>query len=64
MRTIVNFMGLLVVAFWLFVAVSWCVNLYKLTQCDFEPSYKAEILHVAGLIPVVSLVTAWADFGK
>lgn len=21
---------------------AWCVNLYKLTQCDFAPSWKGE----------------------
>lgn len=52
--------------FWLFVIVSWVKNVYELTQCDFDPnsSYKCEVIHTAGLIPVISLVTAWIDLGK
>ncbi len=43
----------------------WCVNIYKLTQCDFEPSYKAEIIRTIGVVvPVVGGVTGWMEFGK
>ena len=38
---------------------AWCVNLYKLTQCDFAPSWKGEIIHAIGLIPPASIVTVW-----
>jgi len=38
---------------------AWGVNLYKLTQCDFVPSYKSEIIHAIGVIPVASIVTVW-----
>ena len=41
---------------------SWCVNLYKLTQCDFTAPYKGEIIHAAGLVvPPAAAVTAWFD---
>lgn len=33
--------------------VGWCKNLYKLTQLDFRPPYKAEVLRVIGIVPVV-----------
>ena len=49
------------IAIMLVIGISWCVNLYKFTQCDFEPSWKGEIIHGIGLIPVVSVVTAWSD---
>ena len=52
---------LAILALVLVVAASWVVNLYKLTQCDFAAPYKGEALHAAGLIPVVSVVTAWVD---
>jgi hypothetical protein len=41
------------------IGTAWCVNLYKLTQCDFAPSWKGEILHAVGLIPPAALVTVW-----
>jgi prepilin-type N-terminal cleavage/methylation domain-containing protein len=40
---------------------AWCVNLYKLTQCDFEPSYKGEVIHAVGLIGPAAIVTVWFD---
>lgn len=39
--------------------IAWVGNFYKLTQCDFEPDYKCEILHGVGIIPVISLGTVW-----
>ena len=43
------------------IGTSWCVNLYKLTQCDFKPSWKGEIVHAVGLIPPAAVVTAWLN---
>lgn len=37
----------------------WIWNAVKLTDCDFEPNYRCEIIHGAGLIPVVSILTVW-----
>lgn len=37
----------------------WGLNVYKLTQLDFEPSYKAEILRTVGLIPPVGAIMGW-----
>ena len=42
--------------------ILWSVNLYKLTQCNFEPSYKAEVLYGIGVISPTCLITAWMDF--
>ncbi len=39
----------------------WCVNLYKLTQCDFEAPYKGEVIHAVGLIGPAAVVTVWFD---
>lgn len=55
-----------VIAIMLIVAISWLVNLYKFCSCDFssETPIKAEIVHGIGLVPAVSVVTAWLDVGK
>ena len=37
------------------------VNLYKLTQCDFESPYKCEVVHAIGLFPPASLIVAWFE---
>ena len=46
------------------VGTGWIKNLIKLTECDFEPSYKAEVIHIVGLIPPVGMITGWLDVGK
>ena len=46
------------------VCVGWVKNLIKLTDCDFEAPYKAEVIHAVGIIPVVGTFTGWMDFGK
>ena len=43
-----------------FFGTSWCVNLYKLTQCDFQTSYKPEIIHAVGVfIPPAAVLTVF-----
>ena len=39
-------------------------NIIHLSECDFEPSYKAEVIYAVGIIPVVGVFTGWMDFGK
>ena len=43
------------------IVVAWGVNLYKLTQCDFEAPYKGEVIHAVGLIGPTALITVWFD---
>lgn len=38
-----------------------CVNLVRLINSDFEPSYKREIVCGVGLIPVISHVVMFVD---
>lgn len=46
--------------FWFATALSWCVNVYKLVNCDFEPSWKGEIIHAVGVfVPPASILTVW-----
>ena len=46
------------------VGTGWMKNLIKLSECDFEAPYKAEIIHAAGIIPPVGMITGWLDVGK
>ena len=46
----------------LIIGTGWVKNLIKLSDCDFEAPYKAEIIHTAGLLPPVGMVTGWMSF--
>ncbi len=48
-----------VLLFYGFVAACWIINLVKLCCCDFAAPWKDEALHLVGLLPFVSIVTAW-----
>lgn len=56
MREETNYGGLILI---LYLVVCWIVNLIKLLNCDFEAPYKEEIIHLIGLTPIISGVTAW-----
>lgn len=43
---------------------SWVMNVIKLTDCDFEASYKAEVIHIVGVFTPTCIVTGWVDVGK
>jgi transposase len=43
----------------IYTIISWIVNLYKLTQCDFVGPWKEEVIHIIGLVPAFSWVTCW-----
>lgn len=46
------------------VGIGWVKNIIKLSDCDFDAPYKAEVIHVAGLFPPVGMVTGWLNPGK
>lgn len=46
------------------IAIGWVKNIIKLTNCDFEAPYKAEIIYGIGIIPVVGAITGWIDVGR
>ena len=48
----------------LIIGTGWVKNIIKLSDCDFEPSYKAEVIHLVGLIPPIGMVTGWMNPGK
>lgn len=57
MKAIIVFYFFLVVV----VPASWVFNLLDFNECDFKAPYRCEVLHGAGLIPLVSVVTVWMD---
>lgn len=55
-----NLKTLLIVA--LLVATPYIWNGYKLAGCDFESSYKCEVIHGVGVvIPPTAYITVWFD---
>lgn len=46
------------------VLIGWVKNVIKLSECDFEAPYKAEVIHGVGIIPPVGMVTGWLNVGK
>jgi hypothetical protein len=56
--------GIVFLCFLITMAVSWFVNIYNLTQCDYEAPYKCEAMGVVGVIPLASPFIAWQDWGK
>ena len=50
------------VIFFLYIIICgpWCANVYKFAKCDFEPSYKTEIIRGVGIVvPPVGWVLGW-----
>lgn len=66
MKEITKLLALL--AFYILILVGtcggWVLNAYKLTQLDFEPSYKAESIRVVGVFVPISVVTGWITFDE
>jgi hypothetical protein len=49
--TTINIIGLIII---IVCFTGWLKNIIKLTNCDFEPSYKSEVLRIIG-IPVAPM---------
>jgi len=56
------FISMLLVA--IFVFGTYVRNAVRFVSCDFEPSYKAEVMYGVGLILPTFLASAFMDFGK
>lgn len=54
---------ILIVVIFLAVGIGWVKNIIKLVNCDFEAPYKAEVVHMLGIIPPVGMITGWLDLG-
>ena len=54
--------------FWIVLLIAavtgWGMNLYKLTQCDFESPYKCEVLRTVGLVPPIGAIMGYIDLDK
>lgn len=61
--TIVELLMVIAMVVILVGAVGWIKNVIKLTECDFEAPYKAEVVHGLGIIPPVGMVTGWLNLG-
>ena len=46
------------------IGTGWVKNIIKLSNCDFEAPYKAEVIHAIGIIPPVGAIVGWMDFGE
>lgn len=49
-----------------FLVIVFCVSAYitnivKLVHCDFQAPYKAEVVRVVGLFPVVGFIVGFMD---
>ncbi|MCP4475431.1 MAG: hypothetical protein GY821_12865 [Gammaproteobacteria bacterium] len=44
------------------IGTGWVKNIVKLTRCDFESPYKAEVMHGLGIIPPIGAVMGWITF--
>lgn len=45
---------------WIYLIISWIVNLVKFINCDFSSPYKDEIIHGLGIfIAPISMITCW-----
>jgi hypothetical protein len=49
--TSINIIGLIII---IFCFTGWVKNIIKLSNCDFEPSYRSEVLRIIG-IPVAPM---------
>ncbi len=49
--TSINIIGLIIIVF---CFTGWVKNIIKLSNCDFEPSYRSEVLRIIG-IPVAPM---------
>jgi len=44
--------------------VGWVKCIVKLVFCDFEASYKAEVIYAIGVFSPLGSILGWMDFGK
>jgi|LakMenE01Jun11ns_1017448.scaffolds.fasta_scaffold5345242_1 hypothetical protein len=43
----------------------YVANIYRLSQCDFEPKYRAETIRICGIVfPPVGVIIGYIDLGK
>jgi hypothetical protein len=57
--------GILILGIWIAGIIGWVMNLYKLTQCDFDTPLKTEVIRAIA-IPVAPLgaIIGYMDIGE
>lgn len=54
--------SILVLAIYMAIVGGYFLNIYKLTQCDFEPKYRAETIRLCGVIfPPLGVFTGYMN---
>ena len=48
----------------LIIGCMWVGNLVRFIKCDFEKSYRGEVLHGVGLMSPTCIVTCWKNWDK
>lgn len=56
--------GILWVFYLVYLVSSWSVNVYKLTELNFESPYKAEVIRSISVVSPLFLVTGFMDIGE
>ena len=57
------FVGLLIVLMVTIMPIGYFLNIYKLLQCDFEPSYKSECIRGLGVaVPPMGSIAGYMEF--
>ena len=51
--------GLFLIIIVVLGGIGWVKNIIELTKCDFKSPYKAEVVRVVGLLPMVGAITGW-----
>ena len=55
---------LIIILIGIVATTGWVKNIIKLSDCDFEAPYKAEVIYTIGLIPPVGAITGWFNLGE
>lgn len=55
--------GCFMLIVWIIAIAGYIQNIVHLVQCDFEPSYKAEILYGIGVCTGLGAIFGWFNFG-
>lgn len=58
-------LGLAIIAIYILAVWGYIANIYKLTDCDFDKPYKAEVIRIVGIcVPPVGCITGFMDIDE
>lgn len=59
-KTMEKKLSITVIGLFLYFIFSYIFNFIKFVRCDFEPSYKEEIIYALGVfVPPLNFLTVW-----